>query len=152
MPILFTGTPQSDLDLTVIIPVAGDITSASRFGDKVETTLNNQATLAQRIAAGPVIGDGTIDADKLASDSVITIKVKDGNITRPKIADGAINADKIQSGVIGINRLDFTNMPTAGQHIAAGPNNDFTAVNAPINVITAGSLSQSLLNLSLIHI
>ena len=52
------------------------------------------------VAASTTPGDATVTAAKLASDSVITAKILDANVTTAKIADDAVTAAKLASSAV----------------------------------------------------
>ena len=66
------------------------------------------------------IEDGSITADKLAANSVITNKIQAGAITSDKIAAGAIDATKIQAGTITANSAIIDDAAIGSAQIANG--------------------------------
>ena len=63
-------------------------------GSKVEVLV------ISNVAASSTPGDGTVTAAKLASNSVITTKILDANVTTAKIADDAVTAAKLASSAV----------------------------------------------------
>ena len=63
-------------------------------GSKVEVLV------ISNVAASSTPGDGTVTAAKLASNSVITTKILDANVTTAKIADDAVTADKLAASAV----------------------------------------------------
>ena len=63
-------------------------------GSKVEVLV------ISNVLASSTPGDGTVTAAKLASNSVITAKILDANVTTAKIADDAVTAAKLASSAV----------------------------------------------------
>ena len=137
------GTPQDQLDLTIVAPEHDDISSATRFREAIQTILDNIATLNAE-----TIGAGSIGSNELATDSVITIKIKDGNITKIKMAANSVGTDQIEDDAVGPDQMNLSNAsPTAGQLVSIGSGtNNLTAVDAPTGgggTIGAGSIGSN---------
>ena len=68
------------------------------------------------MSAGKIVA-GAVGEDKLATDAVIAVKIKDGEVTAGKIAAGAVGEDQLQTdAVIAVKTKDgeVTNDKLAG--------------------------------------
>ncbi|MED2788234.1 phage tail spike protein [Bacillus thuringiensis] len=76
--------------------------------------LVNGSVIADKIATNAVIADkiaaGAVNASKIAANSIDASKITAGAITTEKIAAAGISADKITSGVIDANRVQVRNL------------------------------------------
>ena len=142
---IIIGTPQSDINITIRVPQDGDAIRAPRLNSIFQTLLNNDAIIDSKID-NLIIPANSITSTELGPNSVGAINIQNRSITGDKIVDGTIENSKFADGTIDLTRLKFTNTSRPGQHVTAGPNNDFTWVNAPIISVTNGSIGLSRLN------
>ena len=131
MPKDITGSAQTNLDLTVTIPVNGDTSDAMRIDDLVQALLNNDATLRDVLAGDITSVTAGTGLSGGGSTGAVSIRIANGGVATALIADDAITNAKIADDAIDATKLDTTNTGTTGQILELGASDQMTWVEKP---------------------